>query len=159
MNFVDYLLEHKRDPSKECILYREGTLTYGDLISRVDDLAGYLTLAIGRGKECLLLSENTLFFIIVYLAIIKSGNTALLVETQISDKQLAIIFRECHIQVSFVQKKYQSKIIDHDNVFTEDLLPTLPQKKVIKSRYRNVLEVESEAERSDTRDECAISSF
>ena len=71
---------------------------------------GDLATTLGRGNECLLLSENTPFFIIAYLAIIKSGNTALLVETRIADEQLATIFRECHIRASFVQKKYRSKI-------------------------------------------------
>jgi len=122
MNFVEYLFEHAHDPSKECILYRGGSLTYGDVLSHVDKLAGYLTATIGCGNECLLLSENTPFFVIAYLAIIKSGNTVLLVETRISDESLENIFHECHIQASFVQKKYRSKIINDDNVFTEDIL-------------------------------------
>jgi long-chain acyl-CoA synthetase len=126
MNFVDYLFEQRQDPKKECILSRDGILTYRDLLSRVDDLAAYLTTTFGRGNECLLLSENTPFFIITYLAIIKSGNTALLVETRIADDQLATIFHECHIRASFVQKKYRSKITDKGNVFTEDVLLDLP---------------------------------
>ncbi|HQD27003.1 MAG TPA: class I adenylate-forming enzyme family protein [Methanoculleus thermophilus] len=125
MNFVDYLFEYAHDPSKECILYRGGSLTYGDILSQVDDLAGYLTATIGRGNECLLLSENTPFFVITYLAIMKSGNTVLLVETRISDESIANIFRECHIRASFVQKKYRSKITNSDNVFTEDILEGL----------------------------------
>ena len=125
MNFVEYLFEHAHDPSKECILYRGGSLTYGDILSQVDDLAGYLTATIGRGNECLLLSENTPFFVITYLAIMKSGNTVLLVETRISDESIANIFRECHIRASFVQKKYRSKITNSDNVFTEDILEGL----------------------------------
>ena len=126
MNFVDYLFEQRQDPNKECILSRDGNLTYRDLLTRVDDLAAYLTVSFGRGNECLLLSENTPFFVIAYLAIIKSGNTALLVETRIADEQLATIFRECHIRVSFVQKKYRSKITDNGSVFTEDILLELP---------------------------------
>ncbi|MEI6293416.1 MAG: AMP-binding protein [Methanomicrobiales archaeon] len=134
MNFVDYLFEHILDLSNLCILNREITLNYGDLISRVNDLAEYLTAIIGRGKECLLLSDNTPFFIIAYLAIIKSGNVALLVETQISDEQLKSIYHDCDITASFVQKKYRSKIIENNNVFTDDLLLTLPQTKMAEFR-------------------------
>jgi acyl-CoA synthetase (AMP-forming)/AMP-acid ligase II len=126
MNFVDYLFEQRQDPTKECILSRAGILTYRALLSRVDDLAAYLTASAGRGNECLLLSENIPFFVIAYLAIIKSGNTALLVETRIADEQLATIFRECHIRVLFVQKKYRSKITDNVTVYTEDVLLDLP---------------------------------
>lgn len=126
MNFVDFLFEKRQDPNKECILSREGILTNRDLISRVDNLAAYLTTTLGKGNECLLLSENTPFFVIAYLAIIKSGNTALLVETRIVDEQLATIFRECHIRISFVQKKYRSKITDNGTVCTEDILLDIP---------------------------------
>ena len=77
--------------------------------------------------------RNTPFFIIAYLAIIKSGNTALLVETQIADEQLASIFRECRIGAVFVQKKYRSKIPDTGSVFTKDHLPLHPGKKIRKS--------------------------
>ncbi|MGP8254921.1 MAG: class I adenylate-forming enzyme family protein [Methanoregula sp.] len=130
MNFVDYLFENLQDQDKESILSRDGALTYRDLISQVDALAGDLAESLGRGKECLLLSENTPFFIIAYLAIIKSGNTALLVETQIADEQLASIFRECRIGAVFVQKKYRSKIPDAGSVFTKDHLPApTPAKK------------------------------
>jgi|BioPla2DNA2_1021312.scaffolds.fasta_scaffold44921_2 long-chain acyl-CoA synthetase len=133
MNFVEYLFEHIQNPSRVCILYREGSLTYLDIMSQVDDLAGYLTTTIGWGNECLLLSENTPFFVIAYLAIIKSGNTALLVETRISDESLASIFRECRIRTSFVQEKYRSKIANNGTVFTEDLLMALPHTKMPKN--------------------------
>ncbi len=126
MNFVDYLFEQHQDPAKECILSRDSILTYRDLKAKIEALAAYLVTHIGRGNECLLLSENTPFFIIVYLAIIKSGNIALLVETRIADDQLATIFRECRIQASFVQKKYRVKITNPTNIFTEDILLELP---------------------------------
>jgi len=131
MNFVDYLFENVPNLYKECILSRDGTLTYGDLIERVDALAGDLAIKLGQGNECLLLAENTPFFIIVYLAVIKSGNTALLVETRIADDQLATIFRECHIRCAFVQKKYLAKIPDTCTIFTEDNLPTPSPSKTI----------------------------
>jgi len=130
MNFVDYLFEHIPDPKKECVLSHGGALTYRDLTSQVESLAGHLATTLGTGKECLLLSENTPFFIIAYLAIIKSGNTALLVETQIADKQLVSLFHECNIGAVFVQKKYRAKIPDNVTAFTEDILPVpFPEKK------------------------------
>lgn len=136
MNFVDYLFEKTEDPKKGCILHRGGTITYGDLIVQVNNLASYLSTVLGTGKECLLISENTPFFIVAYLAIIKSGNTALLAETQISDKQLAIIYRNCQIKAVFVQKKYKSKI-PGNNIITEDFLHELPYIENYKSYTTN----------------------
>jgi len=126
MNFTDYLLENIRDPLRECILSREGVLTYGDLTSRINSLAAHLAATIGSGNECLLLSENNPFFIIAYLAIIKSGNTALLFETGIAESQLAAIYRQCRIRVSFVQKKFLPKVAGRDNLITEEVLAGLP---------------------------------
>ena len=136
MNFVDYLFENLQDQDKESILSRDGALTYRDLISQVDALAGDLAESWAGGKECLLLSENTPFFIIAYLAIIKSGNTALLVETQIADKPLASIFRECRIGAVFVQKKYRSKIptpVQSSPRITSRLPPRQKNTKVLRS--------------------------
>jgi long-chain acyl-CoA synthetase len=127
MNFVDYLFELAISPEKECIISRDSVIKYGDLRSRVDNLAAHLVRLIGSGKECLILSENNPFFIISYLAVIKSGNTALLAETLISDEQLEAVFRECQIRVSFVQKKFRSKIARNDNVFTEEMLSDILQ--------------------------------
>lgn len=130
MNFADFLFEHIPDLQKECVLSKAGNLTYGHLISAVDALAKYLTDTLGQGNECLLLSENTPFFIIAYLAIIKSGNTAMLVETRISDEQLASIFQKCRIRAVFVQNKYRAKISEKKPVITEDhILPMESQKK------------------------------
>jgi len=129
MNFVDFLFEKTDHLSQECVISREGILTYQDVLSCVDGLAAYLGETIGSGIEILLLSENNPFFIISYLAIIKSGNVALLVETQISDEQLATIVQDCRIGAFFIQEKFRSKLKEHTNVFTEDFLSTLPGSK------------------------------
>jgi len=133
MNFVDYLLENAGDPAKECILSRDGTLTYGDLIDRINRLSAFLLETIGAGNECLLLSENNPFFIIAYLGIIKSGNTALLVETRITDSQLAVIYEQCAIRASFVQEKYRKKIGPVDCIYSEDLLDEIPRTERVSS--------------------------
>lgn len=127
MNFVDYLFEHAHDPEKECILSRDGILTYGELVARIDDLAAYLNDTVGTGKECLLLAENSFFFIVAYLAIIKSGNTALLVETRIDETQLAAIYRQCSIRASFIQNKYRKKTGNVVRVYSEDLLECIQE--------------------------------
>jgi acyl-CoA synthetase (AMP-forming)/AMP-acid ligase II len=126
MNFGEYLFENIRNTGKECLLSREGSLTYQDLLSRINGLSAYIISNIGTGNECLILSENNPFFVIAYLAVIRSGNTALLVETQISDIQLATIYQECRIKLSFVQKKFGTKTKGWENVHTEEILAELP---------------------------------
>ena len=125
MNFGEYLFEKVRDTGRECIVFRDGSLTYQDLLSRVNSLSAHLVSTIGTGNECLILSENSPFFVIAYLAIIRSGNTALLVETQISDTQLVAVYRQCRIRTSFVQKKFIAKTAGREHVIPEDILSEL----------------------------------
>ena len=133
MNFIDFLFEKNPDTAKECILSRDGTLTYGDLVTRINSLAAHLVATIGTGNECLLLSENNPFFIIAYFAIIKSGNTALLVETRIADSQLAAIYQQCRIRASFVQEKYRKKIADTGTIYSETILSGLSPRTQLSS--------------------------
>ena len=56
MNFVDYLFELNTNSSKECILYKDGSITYKEIKSQIDNFAAYLSHTIGWGNECLLLS-------------------------------------------------------------------------------------------------------
>nr|WP_275039225.1 AMP-binding protein [Methanospirillum hungatei] len=67
---------------------------------------------------------------IAYLAILKSGNRALLMETSISDKSLTSIINGCRISAFFVQKKFLSKFSNNEKILTEDLLVTLPTSKL-----------------------------
>jgi acyl-CoA synthetase (AMP-forming)/AMP-acid ligase II len=126
MNFCTYLFENIRNTRKDCLISCEETLTYQDLLSRVNSLSAYLISNIGTGNECLILSENNPFFVIAYLAVIRSGNVALLVETQISDSQLAAIYQKCRIRLSFIQEKFFAKIDGGETILTDESLEKLP---------------------------------
>ena len=84
MNAADYLLEKSRELNKEFVAGTNESISYRELWKKVNALSSHITSKFGTRKEILLLSENKLFFIISYLAIIKSGNIAILLETRIS---------------------------------------------------------------------------
>lgn len=116
-NFADYLLENPARPDKEFILGTKESINYGELIKRVNSLAYYIFKNYGSGNEFLLLSENSIFFIVSYLSIIKSGNIAVLVETRISKEDLATIISLCDFSGYFVQSKSWSKFnINNHNI-------------------------------------------
>jgi long-chain acyl-CoA synthetase len=106
MNFTRYLLEKERDPEKVFILGDHGTLTYGTFTERLENLASVLFNRYGSGKNILVMAENTPFFIIGYLAVIYSGNSAILVETRISRTDLAEITAASSPSGALVQEKY-----------------------------------------------------
>jgi long-chain acyl-CoA synthetase len=106
MNFVSYLLEKNRDPEKLFILGDHGSLTYAEFEGKLANLSSYLMNRFGGRKKILLMADNTPFFIISYLAIICSGNIAVLVETRISKNDLKSIRDASALSGALVQDKY-----------------------------------------------------
>ncbi len=106
MNFVRYLLEGVRDPEKLFILGDHGTLSYAEIVHKVEVLTSVLIQQYGSMKKILLMADNTPFFIISYLSIIYSGNTAVLVETRISKTDLSEIIHTSSLSGALVQNKY-----------------------------------------------------
>jgi acyl-CoA synthetase (AMP-forming)/AMP-acid ligase II len=107
MNFADYLFERSGDSANPFLLESEAVITYRDLSDAVNALASSLSERYGSGNQILLVSENNFFFIVSYLAIIKSGNTAVLVETRIGGRDLADIIDSCSFAACFVQEKFR----------------------------------------------------
>jgi acyl-CoA synthetase (AMP-forming)/AMP-acid ligase II len=125
MNFVRYLIEQKHDREKSFILGDHGTLSYAGLEQKLRNLSAILFERYGTGKKILLMADNTPFFIISYLSIIYSGNTAVLVETRISRTNLAEIIDTSSLSGALVQDKYCSYFEDapfdtmHESVVNE----------------------------------------
>lgn len=106
MNFVRYLLERSQNPEKIFILGDHGTLSYAEFLKKVENVTSILYNQYGSGKKILLMADNTPFFIVCYLSIIYSGNTAVLVETRISKTDLTQIINTSSLSAALVQKRY-----------------------------------------------------
>lgn len=106
MNFVSYLLEKNRGQEKLFILGDHGTLTYAEFVRKLKNVSSVLLNQYGSRKKILLMADNTPFFIISYLSIIYSGNTAVLVETRISKTDLTQINETSSLSGALVQAKY-----------------------------------------------------
>lgn len=119
INFTDYLFTDCKTLDKTFLESTSETIDYNDLYNRVNSLSAKINNEFGTGKQMLLLSENNLFFIVSYLSIIKSGNTAVLVETRISDKDLNDVLDNCSVDCFFIQEKHLSKFKQIDNLITE----------------------------------------
>lgn len=102
---MDYLFEGSGCPTNPFLLGSDVTITYCQLLNAVDSLASTLFERYGLHKQILLISDNSFFFIVSYLAIIKSGNTAVLVETRIGKGDLAHIMATCSFDACFIQEK------------------------------------------------------
>ena len=119
MNVVDYLFEKSCVFDKECILGSSETISYSALYKNVNDMSSYISDTFGAGNNILLLSENSIFFVVNYLAIIKSGNTVVLVETQISDVDLKMVIDTATPVAFFVEDNLKNKV-SGEYIFTEN---------------------------------------
>ncbi|QYZ78957.1 AMP-dependent synthetase [Methanofollis formosanus] len=126
MNFVDYLLEKSRERDALFIAGPTETITHRDLFRKVNALARHFGQTCGRGKRILVLAENSLYFSLCYLAAMKSGNTAVLVETRVAKDQLEKIGDLCEFACCCVQEKYRPKVRDGWPLFSEADCAALP---------------------------------
>ncbi|HDR73690.1 MAG TPA: AMP-dependent synthetase, partial [Methanoculleus sp.] len=122
MNFAEYLFEHS---ARKEDLFLAGTreeLRHDELYQKVNACAERLHAQFGTQNEFLLVSDNTLFFIVSYLAIIKSGNHALVIEPRTSDADLDAILHMCDIACVLAQNKYAPRFGDAAPVMDEAVL-------------------------------------
>jgi len=129
-NFVDYLFENSRLSNRPFLLESDVVITHAQLYNTVNEIASALFERYGSGNHILLISENNYFFIASYLAIIKSGNTAVLIETKIGEKDLAQVVHSCPLVAYFAQEKlldlFNGPSVD---VYTENDLNSLSKRK------------------------------
>jgi len=131
MNFIDYLFEHSKFSTNPFFLESDVMITYDAFYDDVNRISSSLFERYGPGNQMLLLSENSYFFILAYLSIIKSGNTAVLVETRIGEKDFAQIFKQCSFSVCFVQKKFLDLLKNTSiELYTENDLKRLSKEKI-----------------------------
>jgi acyl-CoA synthetase (AMP-forming)/AMP-acid ligase II len=120
MNAFDYLFENKPADHEIFILGSKETLTYGELYLKSSMLSGYLNNHYGSSKEMLLMCPNSAFFIICYLAILKSGNVCIPLSTEIEADNLSYIHNLCSPVLAFGSKGIERKILSLSIPFIND---------------------------------------
>ena len=110
MNFVDYLFDTSQDSNKDVVAGNSETISYQQLYQQINRIACWLQQEIGDDeKKIIVVSENSVFFIVAYLGIIKSGNICVPVNPSITVEALNHIITQCQAEVGFVQKKSFAK--------------------------------------------------
>jgi acyl-CoA synthetase (AMP-forming)/AMP-acid ligase II len=129
MNFVDFLFEQSRGSDGVFIAGVKETMTFRELYGKIERLSKWIAREHGSGKEFLILSDNSVFFILTYLATMRSGNVPLLMETRISKEDLTKLMSSCRPSAAFVQSRLAHKAVPGLPHYTEDDLPDEDVKK------------------------------
>lgn len=89
------------------------SVSYGDLVKRVDDLARALVAAgYEKSDRIGLMSDNSPFFICSYLAILKAGLCAVPFQVSVSQKAFETIVSSTGMPMMLSSKKYAKKTCD-----------------------------------------------
>lgn len=108
MNVFDYFFESSGNLGKEAVVGRE-SITYVELFNNALKTAQHFGKAHGENNYVLMLSENSVFFITVYLALLKSGNICVPLNPAIETENLDKVLEKTGASLAFISRKYQQR--------------------------------------------------
>ncbi len=110
MNVFDYFFEESKNLEKNFVLGNTETISYKNLYDDSLKIACYLRDKIGVNKNIVVINNNSVYFITVYLGIIKSGNVCVPLDFSIEQGNLDYISDTTESSMIFCSKKVKSKL-------------------------------------------------
>ncbi len=114
MNAVDYFFSESKNSNQLFILNENEQITHAQLYQNVEKLASYFNHELGFGKNVLLYSTNSYFFVLAYLSIIKSGNVCVPVNPAAKKEITEFIIKETKPELCVVQTKFRRNVEEFD---------------------------------------------
>lgn len=128
MNCIDYLFENTRTFQKSLIFGTPKEDSYQSIYEKSLILANYINHNVGTNKNIILISQNNSFFIIVYFAILKSGNVCIPLNPTIEQDNLDFIINKTNTEVSFISELALRKLNLSIKVNTEQEVDSIAEK-------------------------------
>jgi len=130
MNIFDYLFSASKNLNKDFILGPAEQISYRQIFKKGLKLANYLNKEIGENQNIILISQNSIFFLIAYLGIMKSGNVCVPLNPVIEQENLEFILNTTKNKYVFAPKRIRAKYtIPNVKIFEEadlDAIVNLP---------------------------------
>jgi acyl-CoA synthetase (AMP-forming)/AMP-acid ligase II len=131
MNCIDYLLPKEINQEELFVLNQRDPLSFYNLKQQVAALSVVLKERFGVGNKFILLSPNNNYFIVCYLAIMKSGNVVIPLNPAIEAESLVFVKNQADVQLAFVPQLIQKRIqVDFDTIWGEDKVSELMEQKI-----------------------------
>lgn len=135
MNCIDYLLPKSISEDELFVLGQREPLSFIDLKIQVAVLSSKIKDVIGYGKNVMLLSPNSNFFIVTYLAIMKSGNVVIPLNPATEEESLIFIKEQSDAELAFIPKLLQNRIkVDLGEVWSEENIKDI-DKELVEVQY------------------------
>ena len=120
MNAFDYFFENTSALSKEAVTGRQ-PVSYSRLFANSAKTAARFKQIHGENNYVIMLSENSEFFITVYLALIKSGNICVPLNPAIELENLDKVLEKTGSTLAFISRKYQQRFGAYNFTVYDDL--------------------------------------
>ncbi len=126
MNAYDYFFENTFSLTKKFLVGRE-EITYRELHKCTLDLSEWIMEKVGENRKIFLVSPNNLFFLKVYLAVIKSGNICIPLDPNIEIKNFNYINELTNPELIFITSDVYKKLnLNIDIAIFPDKLDSIP---------------------------------
>jgi acyl-CoA synthetase (AMP-forming)/AMP-acid ligase II len=125
MNAFDYFFEKTSSLEKLFLIGKE-EISFRELFDSSTNLSTWIFNKVGRNKNIFLISVNNLFFLKIYLAIIKSGNICIPLDPNIEKDNYAYINDLTNPELIFLTREVKMKLtVDDPKIITPESLPDL----------------------------------
>lgn len=122
MNAFDYFFENTATLDKLFLVGKE-EVSYRELYTRSIVLAREISEKVGIGQHILLLSPNSVFFLVVYLAVIKSGNIVVPLDPMIEEENFVYIRKLTEASLLFVDPPVKMRLkLDEEECMLPEML-------------------------------------
>ncbi len=125
MNAIDYFFENTYQLEKPFLVGKE-EISYKDLYSSYIHIAKWINEMVGKDKHIILLSVNNLFFLKMYLAIIKSGNICIPLDPGIEKENYRYIHDLTEPKMIFLTREVEKRLeLNSELSWFPDTLPVM----------------------------------
>ncbi len=126
MNATDYFFEKSWQLDKPFLVGRE-EISHSGLYSSVSSLSRWINEQVGTDKHIMLLSPNNLFFLKIYLAVIKSGNICIPLDPGIEKENYNYIADLTSPEMIFLTADIERRLqLNSGRSWFPETLPQLP---------------------------------
>ncbi|MBN1251583.1 MAG: AMP-binding protein [Bacteroidales bacterium] len=148
MNAIDYFFEDYKNSEKAFLLNKNEQISYSELFNKTISLSEFLKSEIGENNNIILFSTNSLFFIISYLAIIKSGNICVPINPVSKEQVINFVISETNPKLIFLQKRFIEKFNEFKiEIISDNDFELKTQNKNNKDQKENNITVNFDKER------------
>jgi len=125
MNLTDYLFDQSSHLTKDFVAGTKEKTAFWALYRDALKLAHFLRKRHGQNKKILLAADNGVFFLTAYLAIIKSGNCCIPLDTSIEQQKFEFIKKKTRARMGFFSRRIKNLINPSMGCITESLMASI----------------------------------